>query len=165
MVITKSFTNNFRYLIQAKARRFMRRSIFQYFTAVLLFSYGRYLLDTTIKPVDILFEGVLGFISLCVIIMLILVVAAKVQSKKHISLEVTFTENELTITSLGKTNTRSWDWILSAEESLKVIALLIKRKPFFELYLPKSMLNENEYQTFRNWLIIHNKLTKRNKEH
>ncbi len=147
--------------MQAKVRRFMRRSIFQYFIATFMFSYGRYLLDTTIKPVDIIFEGVTGFILLCVIVILIQMVVAKVQSKKSTSLEVTFTENELTVTNSDKTSIHNWDWILSAEESLKAFALLIKRKPFFELYLPKSKLNENEYQAFRKWLIIHNKLSKK----
>ncbi len=161
MEIKKAFTNHFRFIIYAKARRFIRRSIFKYLAAVIMLSYARYLLDRTINPVDIAAEGVVGFILLCVIVALILIVAAMVQSKKKILIEVTFTENELTVTDSGITSTRNWDWILAAEESLNVFELLIKKRPFFGLYLPKSKLSESECQAFRNWLILHNKLKKR----
>ncbi|MCP3924575.1 MAG: hypothetical protein GY714_18530 [Desulfobacterales bacterium] len=60
--------------------------------------------------------------------------------------------------SSDKTATHSWDWILSAEESQVYISLLIRKRPFYELYLSKSKLNEVEYQTLRDWLIRHDKL-------
>ncbi len=147
----------------AKVRWFVRRSIYRYFIAVVMFSFGRHLLDTTINSVDIVIEGVLGFILLCFSILLIQIVAARMQSKRIKPTKVIFKEDELTVTQFGKTTNRGWDWIISAEDTPSVFALLIQKKPIFEIYLPKSELTGNEQKTLLNWLIKHDKLSIRGK--
>ncbi len=166
MVITKIFTNSFQSILLAKIRRFLRRSIFRYILAAVMISYGRYLLATInsdqlgsvpLSAVDIVIEGGVGFILLCLFVIILMVVAAKFQSNRKQEYTITFKCDELIVTQDGSTTHHDWDWIISAEYSLGILALLNKNHPGLEVFLPKSSLTEAEFETLQGWLGVHGK--------
>ncbi len=158
MEITKTFANTFSDMMRAKLRRFLRRSVFRYAIAVVLITYGLHGRDTALEPISVAWKGLTYFIALCAGVLMLHVVAATIQSRRIAPRTVTFKDNELIIKHKGETVTRDWDWIIAAEDSPKVIALLVRKLPRLELYLPKTKLDRNEYNILRNWLVSHGKL-------
>ena len=162
MEITKTFSNTFSDMMRAKFRWFLRRSVFRYAIAVGLITYGLHGRTTALEPLTVAGKGLTYFIALCAGVLMLQVVAAAVQSRRIAPRIVTFTENELIVNYKGESITRDWDWIIAAEDSPKVIALLVRKMPRLELYLPKTKLNGNEYNILCGWLVLHGKLSPTN---
>ena len=158
MEITKTFRNTFRYMMRAKVRWFLRRSVFRYAMAIALITCGLHGRDPSIAPMDMAWKGLTYFAALCAAVLMLNVISAAVQSRRLDRRTVTFTENDLMVNHNGEIVMRDWDWILSAEESPTVISLLIQEFPRFELYLPKTELEDDEYDVLRDWLVSHGKL-------
>lgn len=159
MEITKTFANTFSDMMRAKIRLFLRRSVFRYAIAVALITYGLHGRDASIEPLSVVFKGLTYFMALCAGVLMLQVVAATVQSRRIAPRTVTFTESEVIVNHNGETVTRNWDWIIAAEDSQTVIALLVQKMPRLELYLPKTKLDQNEYNILRSWLVAHGKLS------
>lgn len=167
MVISKTFTNSFHSIFLAKMRGFWRRSIFRYLLAAVMLSYSRYLLislnsdslgSERLSTADIILEGFIGFILLSSIVILLMIVAAKIQSKRLQPITITFKEDELVITRKGETVQHDWDWIISAENTRDLFTFLIEQRPRYEVFLAKSKLTGAELEKIQSWLISHGKL-------
>jgi hypothetical protein len=159
MEITKTFSNTFGDMMRAKIRWFLRRSVLRYAVAVALITYGLHGRDTSLGPFVLVFKASTYFIALCAGVLVLHVVAAAIQSRRFVPRTVTFTENEVIVKHRGEIVTRNWDWIIAAEDSQRVIALLVHKMPRLELYLPKAKLDQNEYKVLRGWLVAHGKLS------
>ena len=158
MEITKTFGNTFSDMMRAKVRWFLRRSVLRYAIAVALITYGLHGRDTSMEPLAVVLKGLAYFIALLAVVLVLHVVAAAIQSRRMTPRIVTFSEDAVVVNHKGESITRDWDWIIAAEESPTVIALLVQKMPRLELYLPKTKLNENEYHVLRGWLVSHGKL-------
>ena len=158
MIITKTFTSSFQYIMLAKLRRFVRISIFRYLIAAIMISYSRYLLGSinsdllgsvSLSSADIVIEGIVGFILLSFSVILLMLIAAKVQSHRNREITVTFKEGELIVTQEGESTHHDWGWIISAVDSLGLLALLIEKRPVFEIYLAKKHLTVDESEVLQ----------------
>ncbi len=162
MEITKTFVNKFRFVMRAKVRWFLRRSIFRYATAVALMTYGIHGHKTSIEPMDMAWKGLRYFAALCAAVLTLHIIAAAVQSRRVDQRTVTFTEDDVIVDHNGEIVRQDWDWILSAEDSPRMISFLVQESPRLELYLPKTELEDDEYDALRGWLVSHGKLDAKN---
>ncbi len=158
MEITKTFGNTFGNMMRAKLRRFKRRSALRYALGVALITYGIHGQDASIEPMQMVRNGIVYFVVLCVGVLLVYVITAMFQSRKVEVRTVTFTKNNIVVAYQGETVSRGWDWVIAAEDSRRVITLLIQRLPQLELFLPKDKLSEVEYRTLCKWLVARGKL-------
>lgn len=157
MEITKTFANAFPYMMRAKLRWFFRRSLFRYAIATALITYGLHGINASLKPSEIAMRGLLYFVILCFAVLALHVVTAWIQSRRITPRTVVFTEDTVVVDFKGESVDRGWDWIIAAEESPTVISLLVQKLPRLELYLHKASLDDDEYRTLREWLVLHGK--------
>ena len=145
-------------MIRGKLRGFLHRSVYRYAIGVALITYALHANDSELSVSEKLVAGFEYFGALCLGVLLLLFATAIIQSRKMTPQMITFKEQNLVVEHQGELSFRDWDWIISARESPAFISLLVQKRPRFELYLPKSRLNENEYAVLRGWLVSHGKL-------
>lgn len=158
MEITLVFGATFADMMRAKLRHFFRRSLLRYAVGAALIAFGLHGLAGKASQAEIAVRGIVYFLLLCAGVLVLHVIAAFVQSRRQTPRQVTFSESDIVVTQQGETVRHGWPWILAAQESNNMLALQIQRSPPRELFLPKSKLPNNDYQTLRGWLVAHGKL-------
>jgi len=157
--ITKAFVNSLRYVLRAKMRQFLRRSVFAYALAAALIAYG--LNSPSIKSIasfEFLKIWITYSLGICAVALMLILISALVQSRRIVPHHVTFKEEAIIVTYRGETQTRTWDWIIAAEETSDFFAFVIRKRPRLELFLGKKCLDSDEHQSLRTWLVQHGKL-------
>ena len=158
MEITKTFANTFPHMMRAKLKWFFRRSLLRYAIATALITYGLHGVNASLQPREIAVRGLVYFAILCFAVLVLHVVTAWMQSRRITPRTVTFTEDSVVVDFQGESVDRGWDWIIAAEESPTLIALLVQKLPRRELYLQKASLDDDEYRTVHEWLVLHGKI-------
>ena len=157
MEITKTFANTFPHMMRAKLKWFLRRSVLRYAIATALITYGLHGINASLEPREIAMRGLLYFAILCFAVLVLHVVTAWIQSRRITPRTVTFTADSVVVNYKGESVDRGWDWIIAAAESPAVISLLVQKLPRLELYLHKASLDDDEYRTLHEWLVLHGK--------
>jgi hypothetical protein len=163
MEITKTFANALPFVIRAKLRGFLRRSIFRYAIAAAILAYA--LNISSIKSIaSIEFLKIWGIylLGICAFVLILLLVSAVIQSRQLVPQQVTFIEDAIIVSQGGQTETKEWDWIIAAQETVDSLVFLIQKRPRLELFIGKKQLNDDEYQVLLTWLVEHGKLKKVN---
>jgi hypothetical protein len=157
--VTKSFVNAFPYVLRAKLRGFFRRSLYRYAIAAALLAYALNIANIKAAAIiDFVRIWAIYFLGICAVALVLIVFSTRIQSRRLVPQEVTFREDAIIVTHRGQTETRTWDWIIHAEESRESFAFLVQERPRLELFLGKRHLTEDEYRSLRTWLVEHGKL-------
>ncbi len=114
-------------------------------------------LNASLQLREIAVRGLVYFAILSIAVLVLHVVTAWVQSRRITPRTVTFTEDSVVVDFKGESVDRGWDWIIAAEESPTLISLLVQKLPRLELYLHKATLDDDEYRTLHEWLVLHGK--------
>jgi len=158
MEVTKTFARTFRDLMRAKLRSFARCSFYRYAVGVAIITVSVHGSDPALTSAAKLTRGLIYFAALCLCVVLLYVISATIQSRRITPRMITFTKERLVVAYKGNSTDHDWNWIISASESSTAISLLVQKIPRLELYLPKTKLNESEYDNLRGWLVTHGKL-------
>ena len=171
MVITKSFDHTFYFNLRVKLRRVLRHSVKRYFLAAVMITFARCSFDS-IPPSStlwyaIVLDGLVVFSLLMGCILLILTLAAYLQTRRALRLDIAFSERELVVTEVADGHaeepvTQGWDWIASADNARNMLYLTLDQSRL-SLCLPKSELSEEEYQLLHGWLLAQGKLPEKDK--
>jgi hypothetical protein len=157
--ITKTFVNALPYVFRAKIRAFFRRSVFRYAFATALIAYAlNFPSIKSIVSIEFVKIWAIYFLGICAIALILLLISAVVQSRRLVPRQVTFKEEAIIVSHGGETETKTWDWIIAAEESADFFAFMVQRHPRLELFISKKQLDSDEYQFLRAWLVEHGKL-------
>lgn len=160
MVITKIFVNTLHYVLRAKMRVFVRRSVFRYAIASAVIAYTVHFLSIrSIVIIEFAKIWVVYFIGISAVALVLILISAITQSRRLIPRQVTFKEEGIIVSQGGATEIRTWDWIISAEENSDFFAFLLQKRPRLEIFLSKDNLEDHESQFLRDWLIKHEKLS------
>lgn len=162
MEVTKTFANTLHYVILAKVRWFLRRSLYRYAISTAAIAYGLHWLHVGHAPsiASLPFLKLWGeFFTLVLAAGFVLqALAVSIQSARHIPRHITFREDEIVVVHRGLTQATDWNWIGSAEESSNLLVLSVRKFPRLELFLPKTKLTADELSFLREQLVAHNKL-------
>ena len=160
MKITKTFVNAFPYVFRAKMRAFFSRSIFRYALGSLLIALAFHFTSLiSILSFEFLKIWGLYLFGICIFVIMLLLISTYFQSRRHNPQEVTFTEESIVTKQNEQTVTKSWDWIIAAQETAEFFAFLVQKRPRLELFIDKDQLNDDEYQELRGWLVKNGKLS------
>ena len=159
MEITKTFVNALPYVLRAKIRAFFRRSVFRYAIATALIAYAiNFSSIKSIAGIEFLKIWMIYLLGICAVALILILISAVVQSRRLVPRQVTFKEEAIIVTHRGETETKTWDWIIAAEETVDFFAFIVQKIPRLELFLRKKQLDDDEYQSLRAWLVEHGKL-------
>ena len=159
MEITKTFVNSLPNVLRAKLRGFLRRSIFRYAFASALIAYALHIPNIkSIASVEFLKIWFIYFFGICSFALTLILISAIVQSRRLTPRQVTFKEGAIIVSQGDKTETKTWDWIITAEELFGTIAFMVQKRPRVELFIRKKQLDDYEYKILRAWLAEHGKL-------
>ena len=145
--------NAFPFVLRAKLRWFVRRSLLLYAVASVGIAMGVEVLAGD----GLVLEAVLDrwlqvYVIVFVAALLTHVVMAKVQSARLVPRQVSFREDEIVVTRAGTTERLGWDWILAAGESRRLFVFRVRNPSVLELFLAKDALTDEEADCLRGWL-------------
>lgn len=148
--INKRIKSRKDYILIAKIRNFLKRSIFNYLIASLLIAVAKPSLFGNFT-----YTACFIFTVLCLLSLILIVISSSIQAKRmQFDADITFTTSEIIITHKNKDliEKKNWDWILNAEENKHSFYLLIQKNPRLELILHKRNFNREEIAALQEWI-------------
>jgi hypothetical protein len=157
--IHTTLVNAFPFVLRAKMRGFFRRSVYRYALATAMLAYALHFPNIkSIATVEFAAIWAAYFGGICGVVLVLILISAAIQSR-HLDLRsVTFKEDAIIVSQGGATETKSWDWIIRAEDLADCFALLVQRRPRLEAFISKKHLSDEETRMLKEWLVEHTKL-------
>ncbi|MBP1999645.1 hypothetical protein J2Z69_000664 [Paenibacillus shirakamiensis] len=159
--ITKSFKFTLQFILEAKLRNVMRKSIFKYILAILLIYLG---VDQIYNFSNDMLVFTLYLVSFLILIGFVIMLSGIIQYQvlKSNSCNITFTEDHIIFNYNNQSEDQVYDWnlITRVQSSKNTYYIDFNKKYIKEVaILRKNRMSEEENNTFKEWITNKKKIS------